>query len=91
MTTPRIQMYTSDACPYCQRAKRLLSSKGVEFDEIHLGLRDADARRRMSEVTGGRMTVPQILVDDRPLGGYDDIKALDDAGELDRLLGIATG
>ncbi len=74
--------------PYCVRAKRLLTAKGVDFEEIHLGFADREARVRMSEVTGGRMTVPQILVDDLPLGGFDDIKALDDRGELDALLGI---
>lgn len=88
MSTPTITMYTSDACPYCVRAKRLLASKGVPFEEIHMPMGDFDARRRMAEITG-RMTVPQVLVDDRPLGGYDDIKALDDRGELDRVLGIA--
>lgn len=88
MSTPQITVYTSDRCPYCTRAKRLLNAKGVQYEEIHMGLGDFDARQRMSQVTG-RMTVPQILVDDRPLGGYDDIKALDDRGELDALLGIA--
>lgn len=88
MSAPRITMYTSTACPYCMRAKRLLDAKGVDFEEIHMGLGDFEARRRMAEVTG-RMTVPQILVDGRPLGGYDDIKALDDRGELDDALGIA--
>lgn len=89
MSAPTIRMYTSSSCPYCIRAKRLLTAKGVDFEEIHLGLGDTDARRRMSEETRGRMTVPQILVDDRPLGGFDDIRALDDRGELDALLGIA--
>ncbi len=83
-------MYTSDACPYCTRAKRLLSAKGVDFEEIHMGLGDVDARMRLAELTG-RMTVPQILVDGTPLGGYDDIKALDDRGELDTALGLTTG
>ncbi len=87
MTEPRVQMYTSDACPYCQRAKRLLTQKGVEFEEIHLGLGDFEARQRLVDLTG-RRTVPQILIDGTPVGGYDDIKALDDAGELDPLLGI---
>jgi glutaredoxin 3 len=88
VSAPRIRMYTSDACPYCVRAKRLLNAKGVDFEEIHMALGDFGARQRMAELTG-RMTVPQILVDDRPLGGYDDIKALDDRGELDPLLGVS--
>ena len=88
MSTPRIQMYTSDACPYCQRAKRLLTKKGVEFEELHLGLGDFEARQRLAELPG-RRTVPQTLFDDTPVVGYDYIKALDDAGALDPLLGIA--
>lgn len=89
MSAHEILMYTSDACPYCVRAKRLLTAKGVEFREIHMGLGDHEARRRLAELTG-RMTVPQILVDGRALGGYDDIKALDDRGELDPLLGVGS-
>ena len=78
-------MYTSSRCPYCVRAARLLDAKGVEYERVELGLGDADARVRLAELTG-RYTVPQIVVDGRPLGGYDDIKALDDAGELDPLI-----
>lgn len=80
-------MYTSDACPYCVRAKRLLDAKGVEYTQIHMSLWDSEARVRLAELTG-RRTVPQIIVDGTPLGGYDDIKALDDAGQLDALLGL---
>jgi glutaredoxin 3 len=82
-----ITMYTSDRCPYCIRAKRLLDAKGVDYDEIHLSLWDGEARMRLVELTG-RFTVPQIIVDGRPLGGYDDIAALDRAGELDELIGV---
>ena len=84
---PDITMYTSDACPFCIRAKRLLDAKGVEYEQIHLSLWDGEARVRLVELTG-RRTVPQIIVDDRPLGGYDDIRALDDAGRLDAILGV---
>jgi glutaredoxin 3 len=86
---PKVTVYTSDACPYCVRAKRLLDAKGVDYEQIHLALWDAEARVRLTELTG-RRTVPQILVEDTPLGGYDDIKALDDAGRLDDLLGVAS-
>ena len=85
----KVTLYTSDACPYCVRAKRLLDAKGVDYEQIHLALWDAEARVRLTELTG-RRTVPQILVEDTPLGGYDDIKALDDAGRLDDLLGVAS-
>lgn len=88
MTRPHVRIYTSDFCSYCVRAKRLLAKKGVLFEEIHFARHDYEARQRLVELTG-RYTVPQILIDDRPVGGYDDIKALDDAGALDALLGIA--
>ncbi len=88
MATPHVRIYTSDACSYCVRAKRLLTQKGVDYEEIHFSRSDFQARQDLVELTG-RYTVPQILIDDRPVGGYDDIKALDDAGALDALLGLA--
>ncbi len=78
-------MYTSDRCPYCVRAKRLLDHKGVQYEQIHIALDDFEARRRIAELTG-QMTVPQILIDGTPVGGWDEISALDRAGELDPLL-----
>jgi len=80
-----ITVYTSDRCPYCVRAKRLLDSKGVEYEEIHIALDDFEARMRIREITG-QMTVPQILIDGRPIGGWDQLSALDRAGELDPML-----
>ena len=88
MAHPNVRIYTSDACSYCVRAKRLLTQKGVNFEEIHFSRSDFQARQDLVALTG-RYTVPQILIDDRPVGGYDDIKALDDAGALDALLGRA--
>jgi glutaredoxin 3 len=82
-----IQMYTNDGCSYCIRAQRLLDKKGVDYEQIHLRL-NPDARRWLVEHTG-RYTVPQILVDERPIGGYDELKALEDQGRLDEILGIA--
>jgi glutaredoxin 3 len=84
---PNVVMYSSTYCPYCVRAKRLLTAKGVEFEERVLDLSSSD-REFLVGLTG-RQTVPQILVDDVPVGGYDDIAALDRAGRLDELLGIA--
>ena len=78
-------MYTSERCPYCTRAKRLLDAKGATYDEIHIKLNDFEARRRIAELTG-QMTVPQILIDGNPIGGWDELFALDRAGELDALL-----
>ncbi len=84
---PNVVMYTSQVCPYCTRAKALLTRKGVQYEERMIGL-TADGRRMLVELTG-RMTVPQILVDDVPLGGYDEIAALDREGRLDPILGLA--
>lgn len=85
---PEVTIYTSDACGYCVRAKRLLERKGVDYEQIHIARWDGEARMRLAELTG-RHTVPQILVDGEALGGYDDIKALDDMGRLDAILGVA--
>ena len=80
----RIQMYTTRWCGYCVRAKALLDSKGVAYDEIHLD-DDPDFRRKLQELTGG-YTVPQILVDGSPIGGYTELWGLDRDGRLDALL-----
>ncbi len=77
-------MYTTQYCPYCVRAKALLRHKGVTFEEVDVGA-DDELRQKMVEASG-RRTVPQIFIDDKPIGGFDDLKALDDQGELDRLL-----
>jgi glutaredoxin 3 len=83
--TPQVTIYTTPTCPYCTRAKRLLSAKGVCFDEIDVtaapGLREQMATR-----AGGRRTVPQIFIGGAGLGGCDDLYALDRKGELDALL-----
>lgn len=83
---PNVVMYTSEVCPYCTRAKRLLERKGVRYEERMIGL-TPQARQMLVDLTG-RMTVPQILVDDVPLGGYDEIAALDRDGRLDPILGV---
>jgi glutaredoxin 3 len=82
---PEITVYTSHACGYCVRAKRLLDQKGATYEEIHIGLSDFAAREHIAEITG-RRTVPQIIVDGTPIGGWDELSALDRAGELDALL-----
>lgn len=77
-------MYSTQYCPYCTRARALLERKGVAFEEIDVS-RD-EARREHMVRASGRRTVPQIFIDGRPVGGYDDLVALDRSGELDRLL-----
>lgn len=77
-------MYTSGYCPYCMNAERLLASKGVSVTKIRVDL-EPEQRIIMMERTG-RRTVPQIYIDDRHIGGFDDLRALDLAGGLDPLL-----
>ena len=81
----KVQIYTTEYCPFCVRAKALLKSKGVAFDEIDV-TNDPVAREEMVQLAGGRRTVPEIFINGRIIGGYDELKALDQAGELDPLL-----
>ncbi|MGE0811266.1 MAG: glutaredoxin 3 [Immundisolibacter sp.] len=79
-----VTIYTSAWCGYCAMAKRLLDSKGVRYDEIPV---DMDVKRRAEmEQRSGRRTVPQIWIGERHVGGYDDLAALERAGQLDALL-----
>ncbi len=79
----KIEIYTRPACGYCTRAKALLERKGAEFTEIDAN--DGEARDEMIE-RSGRATYPQIFIDDRHIGGCDDITTLDRNGGLDPLL-----
>ena len=81
----RIRIYTTHWCGYCVRAKTLLDSRGLAYEEINLD-DDPAFRQTIFDLTGG-WTVPQILVDDRPIGGYAELWRLDRDGELERLLG----
>lgn len=82
--TTDIEMYATDWCPYCTRARRLLEGKGATWREIDVDA-SSEARAQMRE-RSKRTSVPQIFIGGRHVGGYDDLKALDDAGELDPLL-----
>lgn len=88
MRTPRIRIFTSEPCSFCNRAKRFLTQKGVDYEEVVFARSDIRARQDLVNLTG-RYTVPQILVDDTPIGGYDELRMLDADGRLDPLLGIA--
>ena len=80
-----VSMYSTAVCPYCQMAERLLRSRGVtEIAKIRVDL-EPERRLEMMQKTG-RRTVPQIYIGEHHVGGYDDMAALDRAGELDRLL-----
>jgi len=81
---PKIIIYSKDPCPYCVRAKNLLRRKGVEFTEIKIT--SDEIKSEMINKSGGRMTVPQIFIDEKHIGGCDDLHALDAAGKLDELL-----
>ncbi len=84
MTQPLVTVYTSDWCPYCQRAKNLLQKKQVVFNEINVE-DNAKFREEMLE-RSNRRTVPQIFIGDKHVGGCDELYELDRSGELDRLI-----
>jgi glutaredoxin 3 len=83
---PKITMYSTQVCPYCVMAERLLTSKGAVITEKILVDKDPAKREEMMTRTG-RRTVPQIFIDETHIGGFDDLSALDKAGKLDPLLG----
>jgi glutaredoxin 3 len=83
---PGVVIYTTSWCQYCRRAKALLAKKGVDYVEIDLG-KAPQRRREMIARAGGRTSVPQIFIGGRGIGGSDELRALEAAGQLDRLLG----
>ncbi len=85
MTQPTVILYTTGWCPYCDRARRLLGSKQVAFEEIDVEA--APEKRAEMQKRSGRRTVPQIFIGDTHVGGSDDLHALESAGKLDALLG----
>jgi glutaredoxin 3 len=82
---PRVEIYTKFLCPYCARAKKLLDSKGVAYDEIDISM-GGEKRAEMLQRASGRHTVPQIFINDRHIGGSDDLAELERNGRLDPLL-----
>jgi glutaredoxin 3 len=84
----RVIVYTTDACPFCLRAKALLGKRGIEYEEINLA-RDPDGRAELVERTG-MFTFPQILIGEQTIGGFNELLAADRAGRLtDLLAGVA--
>ena len=79
-----VKLYSTRWCGYCVRAKALLQSRGIPYEEILLD-EDPNFRETLHELTGGR-TVPQILIDGTPIGGYSELWELDRSGRLDELL-----
>ncbi len=86
-TTPKVTVYSKDYCPYCDRAKALLQSKGVPFEAIEL--QDHPEEFEKLKLRTGMMTVPQIFIGDELIGGFTDMAALDRDGTLDKKLGLA--
>ena len=83
----KVEIYTRMMCGYCVRAKQLLDSKGVDYVEYDVTMGGEDKRRMLERKPDAR-TVPQIFIDDVPVGGSDDLAALERAGKLDALLGL---
>lgn len=83
---PLIRIYSTAFCAYCDRARALLTRKGLSFSEIKVD-EDLASRQEMIRLSGGRRTVPQIFIGERHVGGFDDLYALDRKGELDSLTG----
>ena len=81
----KVEIYTTAVCPFCINAKRLLTQKNVTFVEIRVD-QDVAKREEMLVRAQGRRTVPQIFINDQPVGGSDDLYALETAGKLDSLL-----
>jgi glutaredoxin 3 len=80
----RVTIYTTNFCPYCVQAKRLLGERTIVYDEIDVAS-DDDKRAEMMERAGGLRTVPQIFIDDEHVGGYTELRALADRGGLNGL------
>lgn len=83
---PEIEIYTLEWCPYCNKAKSFLKSKGFSFQEYYID--DPEVKREMMERTDGAKTVPQIFIDDQLVGGYDSMMEMKQTGQLQELLGL---
>jgi glutaredoxin 3 len=83
----KVEIYTKMFCPYCVRAKQLLTSKGADFEEYDISMGGPKRAEMLSRANGGS-TVPQIFIDGAHVGGSDDLAALERAGRLDPLLGL---
>lgn len=88
MSDAKVLIYTTARCPYCEWSKAMLKEKGAAYEEIRIDV-DDQARQDVMEKTG-RSSAPQIFIDDKHVGGYDDLVALDDKGELDALLKLTS-
>ena len=85
----KIEIYTTPFCPFCVRAKRLLDGEGLSYEETDVSL-SRDLRQKMTKRAEGRTSVPQIFIDNEPIGGSDELAQLHRLGKLDMLLGRAS-
>lgn len=76
----QVQIYTTSWCPYCKNTKRFLAEKGVKFSEIDIE-KEGMSREDLNKITGGN-SVPQIIIDEKPIGGYDNMMSLVQSGDL---------
>ncbi len=83
----KVVIYTGPMCNFCSAAKHLLNKKKINYEEIDIGY-DDKKREEMSKKSNGAKTIPQIFIEDKHVGGYVELKALENKGELDSLLGI---
>ncbi len=83
----KIVIYTTSYCPYCVKAKRLLDQKDVSYKEINVE-DNLELRQELVKKSGGRKTVPQIFINDQHIGGCDDLYALEEKNELDKIIGL---
>lgn len=80
----KVIIYSTNTCPFCVRAKELLKARQIQYDEIRID--ENPEQRQIMEKLSGRRTVPQIFIGTKHVGGFDDLKALSDRGELDQWL-----
>lgn len=86
---PVVKVYTTAVCPYCNNAKQLLKSKGVEFQEIGFQTLSNEERQELAQKTNNYRTVPQIFIGDIFVGGFNELNNLNQQGKLDDMLGLA--
>ena len=84
---PRVTVYTTEPCGYCRTAKALLQKRGIAYEEINLA-KDPSGRAELVRLTG-MMTFPQVVIDERPIGGYQELVMADRAGRLSELAAAA--
>ena len=80
-----INVYTGPMCPYCDAAKRLLNKKNIPFKEINIALEEGKMEEMLKK-SNGMKTIPQIFIENSHIGGYDELRALENKGELDKLI-----